>query len=113
MLMISNKLDSTNTGNLQDTPPHSASARKCFSNDIERATDIARNIVTRWGLSEAMGPINYGHDEGEVFLGKSMSKTREISDETASKIANGANLGCLMKLAASAASPWALHEQVM
>ena len=56
------------------------------SNDIERATDLARNIVTRWGLSEALGPINYGQDEGEVFLGKSMSKTREISEETVSKI---------------------------
>ncbi|HJN38079.1 MAG TPA: ATP-dependent zinc metalloprotease FtsH [Gammaproteobacteria bacterium] len=56
------------------------------SNDIEKATEIAKNIVTRWGLSDAMGPINYGQDEGEVFLGKSLAKSREISDATASKI---------------------------
>ena len=55
------------------------------SNDIERATDLARNIVTRWGLSEALGPINYGQDEGEVFLVRACQK-QEISDETASKI---------------------------
>ena len=56
------------------------------SNDIERATDIARNIVTSWGLSSKLGPINYSADEGEVFLGKSVTKHREMSDATAQMI---------------------------
>ena len=56
------------------------------SNDIQRATDIARNMVTQWGLSEKMGPLTYGDDEGEVFLGRSVTKTKEISDETAKMI---------------------------
>jgi len=54
------------------------------SNDIKRATDIARNMVTRWGLSERLGPLTYGEEEGEVFLGHSMSnKRQDVSDETA------------------------------
>lgn len=53
------------------------------SNDIKRATDIARNMVTRWGLSDRLGPLTYGDEEGEVFLGHSMSKRKEVSDETA------------------------------
>lgn len=53
------------------------------SNDIKRATDIARNMVTRWGLSERLGPLTYGDEEGEVFLGHSMSKRKDMSDETA------------------------------
>ncbi len=53
------------------------------SNDIQRATEIARNMVTRWGLSERLGPLTYGEEEGEVFLGHSMSKRKEVSDETA------------------------------
>ena len=56
------------------------------SNDIERATEIARNIVTSWGLSNKLGPINYSADEGEVFLGKSVTKHREMSDATAQMI---------------------------
>ena len=56
------------------------------SNDIERATDIARNMVTRWGLSDRMGPLAYAEEEGEVFLGKSMAKTKSVSDETAHMI---------------------------
>ena len=56
------------------------------SNDIQRATDIARNMVTRWGLSENLGPLTYGEDEGEVFLGHSVTKTKEISDGTAGLI---------------------------
>lgn len=53
------------------------------SNDIKVATDIARNMVTRWGLSERLGPLTYGEEEGEVFLGHSMSKRKDVSDETA------------------------------
>lgn len=56
------------------------------SNDIERATEIARNIVTSWGLSSKLGPINYSADEGEVFLGKSVTQHREMSDATAQMI---------------------------
>ncbi|MEI6095319.1 MAG: ATP-dependent zinc metalloprotease FtsH [Gammaproteobacteria bacterium] len=55
------------------------------SNDITRATEIARKMVTQWGLS-TMGPLTFGQEEGEVFLGRSMSQTKEISDQTAQKI---------------------------
>jgi cell division protease FtsH len=53
------------------------------SNDIERATDIARNMVTKWGLSDRLGPLAYSEDNGEVFLGRSVTQTKNISDETA------------------------------
>ena len=55
------------------------------SNDIERATEIARNMVTRWGLSERVGPLSYGEEEGHPFLGHSMSqhKNKQISEDTA------------------------------
>ncbi|MGR8918831.1 MAG: ATP-dependent zinc metalloprotease FtsH [Gammaproteobacteria bacterium] len=53
------------------------------SNDIERVTDIARNMVTRWGLSEKLGPMTYSDDEGEVFLGHSVTQHKSVSDETA------------------------------
>ena len=56
------------------------------SNDIERATDIARNMVTKWGLSERLGPLAYGEDNGEVFLGKSVTQTKNVSDDTANAI---------------------------
>ena len=56
------------------------------SNDIERATKMARNMVTKWGLSEEMGPIAYGDEEEEVFLGRSVSQTKSVSDDTARKI---------------------------
>jgi cell division protease FtsH len=52
------------------------------SNDIERATKIARNMVTRWGLSEKLGPLTYSEEEDEVFLGHSVTKHKTISDET-------------------------------
>jgi len=52
------------------------------SNDIERASQIARNMVTKWGLSESMGPLAYGEDEDEVFLGRSVTQHKHISDET-------------------------------
>lgn len=56
------------------------------SNDIERATDIARKMVTQWGLSNKMGPMLYAEEEGEVFLGRSMSKAKHMSDDTARAI---------------------------
>lgn len=53
------------------------------SNDIERATEIARKMVTQWGLSEKLGPILYAEEEGEVFMGRGTSKSSSMSDETA------------------------------
>ena len=53
------------------------------SNDIERATELARNMVTRWGLSEKLGPLMYTEEEGEVFLGRSVTQHKQMSDETA------------------------------
>ena len=53
------------------------------SNDIKRATEIARNMVTRWGLSERLGPLAYGEEEEEVFLGRSVTQHKNVSDETA------------------------------
>ncbi|WP_282177943.1 ATP-dependent zinc metalloprotease FtsH [Vibrio nereis] len=53
------------------------------SNDIERATEIARKMVTQWGFSEKLGPLLYAEDEGEVFLGRSVTQTKHMSDDTA------------------------------
>jgi len=53
------------------------------SNDIERATQMARNMVTRWGLSERLGPLAYGEEQGEVFLGRSVTQTKSVSEQTA------------------------------
>ena len=53
------------------------------SNDIERATEIARNMVTKWGLSERLGPLAYSEEEGEVFLGRSVTQHKSVSEETA------------------------------
>jgi len=53
------------------------------SNDIQRTTDIARNMVTKWGLSERLGPLTYAEEEGEVFLGRQMTQHKNVSDETA------------------------------
>src|SRR6478752_5953598 len=55
------------------------------SNDIERATKMARNMATKWGLSE-LGPITYGEEEDEVFLGRSVTQHKNVSDETARRI---------------------------
>jgi cell division protease FtsH len=52
------------------------------SNDIERATEIARNMVTKWGLSERLGPQSYSEDDGEVFLGRSVTQHKQVSDVT-------------------------------
>jgi len=56
------------------------------SNDIQRATEIAHNMVTKWGLSEKLGPLTYGEDEGEIFLGHSVTQHKNISDDTANLI---------------------------
>ena len=56
------------------------------SNDIQRATELARNMVTNWGLSERMGPLSYSQDEGEVFLGRSITQHKNISNQTAAAI---------------------------
>ena len=56
------------------------------SNDIERATELARNMVTKWGLSDKLGPLSYSEDDGEVFLGRSVTQHKNVSDETAHAI---------------------------
>ncbi len=56
------------------------------SNDIERATKLARKMVTQWGLSEKMGPMLFAEEEGEVFLGRTSAKSLHMSDETAQAI---------------------------
>jgi cell division protease FtsH len=56
------------------------------SNDIERATEIARNMVTKYGMSDRMGPLSYSEDDGEVFLGRSVTQTKHVSDDTAAAI---------------------------
>ena len=56
------------------------------SNDFERATNLARDMVMKYGMSEAMGPMVYAENEGEVFLGRSVTKTTNISEETMQKV---------------------------
>jgi cell division protease FtsH len=56
------------------------------SNDIERATELARNMVTKWGLSDRLGPQTYSEDDGEVFLGRSVTQHKQVSDVTAHAI---------------------------
>ena len=56
------------------------------SNDIERATDLARNMVTKWGLSDRLGPLTYAEEDGEVFLGRSITQHKKVSDKTAHEI---------------------------
>ncbi len=52
------------------------------SNDFERATGIARRMVTQWGMTDALGPMVYGENEGEVFLGRSVTTHKNVSEET-------------------------------
>ena len=56
------------------------------SNDIERATEIARNMVTKWGFSEKLGPLTYSEEDGEVFLGRSVTQHKQVSNDTANAI---------------------------
>jgi cell division protease FtsH len=55
-------------------------------NDIERATEIARKMICEWGMSETLGPLNYGRKEEPVFLGKEMQRQRDFSETTANEI---------------------------
>jgi cell division protease FtsH len=56
------------------------------SNDFERATDMARRMVTQWGMSDALGPMVYGENEGEVFLGRSVTTHKNISEATMQQV---------------------------
>ena len=56
------------------------------SNDFERATDMTRKMVTQWGMSEALGPMVYAENEGEVFLGRSVTSHKNISEATMQKV---------------------------
>ncbi len=56
------------------------------SNDIERATKLAKNMVTRWGLSDELGPVAYGSDNDEVFIGRDYGHVRDYSEEVAARI---------------------------
>jgi len=56
------------------------------SNDFERATDLARSMVTRWGMSSELGPMVYGENEGEVFLGRSVTVHKNVSETTMQKV---------------------------
>lgn len=56
------------------------------SNDIQKATELARNMVTKWGLSEKLGPLTFGEDDREVFLGHSVARHKEISENTSGLI---------------------------
>jgi len=56
------------------------------SNDIERATELARNMVTKWGFSQRLGPLSYSEEEGEVFLGRSVTQHKSVAEETSHTI---------------------------
>jgi cell division protease FtsH len=56
------------------------------SNDIERATELARNMVTKWGFSQRLGPLSYSEEEGEVFLGRSVTQHKTVAEETSHTI---------------------------
>jgi len=56
------------------------------SNDIQRATELARNMITKWGLSEKMGPLAYSEEEGGGFMGQNMNQAKNISAQTAQEI---------------------------
>jgi cell division protease FtsH len=56
------------------------------SNDFQRATDLARRMVTQWGMSDSLGPMVYGEEEGEIFLGRSITTHKNVSEETLRKV---------------------------
>jgi cell division protease FtsH len=61
------------------------------SNDIQRATDLARKMVCEWGMSETLGPVNYGKKDEEIFLGREIQKHRDYSEKTAIEIDDEVN----------------------
>ena len=56
------------------------------ANDFERATEIARRMVTQWGMSDLLGPMVYGENEGEIFLGRSITTHKNVSEATLQKV---------------------------
>ena len=56
------------------------------SNDFQRATDIARRMVTQWGMSDSLGPMVYGEEEGEIFLGRSVTTHKNVSESSMQKV---------------------------
>jgi cell division protease FtsH len=56
------------------------------SNDFQRATDLARRMVTQWGMSDSLGPMVYGEEEGEIFLGRSVTTHKNVSEATMQKV---------------------------
>ena len=56
------------------------------ANDFQRATDLARRMVTQWGMSDLLGPMVYGEEEGEVFLGRSVTTHKNVSETTMQKV---------------------------
>jgi len=56
------------------------------SNDFQRATDLARRMVTQWGMSDSLGPMVYGEEEGEVFLGRSVTTHKNMSEASLQKV---------------------------
>ncbi len=56
------------------------------SNDFQRATDLARRMVTQWGMSDSLGPMVYGEEEGEIFLGRSITTHKNVSEDTLRKV---------------------------
>ena len=58
------------------------------SNDFQRATDLARRMVTQWGMSDSLGPMVYGEEEGEIFLGRSITTHKNVSESTMQKVDN-------------------------
>ena len=72
-------------------------------NDIDRATTIARQMVTEYGMSDSLGPMRFGHPQGEVFLGRDFTSTPDYSDEVAATI--DAEVRTLIDSAHAAAEP--------
>jgi len=56
------------------------------SNDFQRATDLARRMVTQWGMSDTLGPMVYGEEEGEIFLGRSITTHKNVSEATLQRV---------------------------
>ena len=56
------------------------------ANDFERATELARRMVTQWGMSDELGPMVYGENEGEIFLGRSITTHKNVSEATLQKV---------------------------